>query len=403
MPPHSEEHTGARIAHVRKTRRLTQRELAALSNVSYSTVTKVEQGVMPPSPSVVGALARALSVPVSDLNGQPYFDELRQDQLDGLINPIREALNIYDLGPDPDVTPRALAALEEHADQLCAQVRATNIKQVATELPGLIHEATTAAHTSGSARSWQLLASTYRTAYDVTTKLGFPDLCTVALDRMDWAAQRASDPVLGACANTCAPWPTSGPATTRRASGWSASACPSWNRPNLGASLTSLPGNCIWEPPCSPAGTRTRTRPRSTSPSGASRSAPGLPKVHWLSFGPTNVGAHRVSVLAELDLYPDAVRQAEDMVIAGDWPPSRLAHHHAEVARAQMWTGQTEAAFKSLLKRASSPRSRPATTRPSARPMPVWTRRGAGCLILSATMVHGLACDTKTTIGPSYQ
>jgi transcriptional regulator with XRE-family HTH domain len=196
MPPYAEEHTGKRIARARKVRRLTQRELSDLSHVSYSTLTKVEQGALPASPSVIGALARALSVQVTELTGQPYLEELRQDQLDGLLQPIREALNVYDLGPDPDVVPRPTPELEAHAEELCALVRATDIKQVAAVLPGLIFEATTAAYVSPSERHWRLLASTYRTAYDVTTKLGFPDLCTVALDRMDWAAQRASDPVL---------------------------------------------------------------------------------------------------------------------------------------------------------------------------------------------------------------
>nr|MDT0527303.1 transcriptional regulator [Streptomyces sp. DSM 41633] len=119
------------------------------------------------------------------------------DQLDALINPIREALNIYDLGADPEVTPRPFDDLETHAEELCALVRATNIKQVAAELPALLHEATTAAHLSSSDRGWRLLASVDRPAYDVTSKLGYPDLCTVALDRLDWAAQRASDPLLG--------------------------------------------------------------------------------------------------------------------------------------------------------------------------------------------------------------
>nr|WP_145486573.1 MULTISPECIES: helix-turn-helix domain-containing protein [Streptomyces] len=352
MPPHSEEHTGTRIAHARKARRLTQRELADLSHVSYSTITKVEQGVMPPSPSVVGALARALSVQVSDLNGQPYVDELRQDQLDVLINPIREALNIYDLGPDPDVAPRALPALEEHADLLCAQVRATNIKKVATELPALIHEATTAAHISGTARSWRLLASTYRTAYDVTTKLGFPDLCTVALDRMDWAAQRASDPVLSgmrqylrALAYLRASDYKTGKRLVRLGMSTLEQAEPGrvldvvTGQLHLGAAV--LAGR----------DKDTDTAEGHLAEAGRIAKRTGsAEKVHWLSFGPTNVGAHRVSVLAELDLYPEAVRQAENMVIADGWPPSRLAHHHAEVARAQMWTGQTEAAFKSLIK-----------------------------------------------------
>jgi hypothetical protein len=71
-------------------------------------------------------------------------------------------------------------------------------------------------------------------------------------------------------------------------------------------------------------------------------------RVHWLSFGPTNVAAHRVSVLAELDMYPEAVRTATTMTVPPDWPLSRQAHHHAEVAWAQMWSGHTEGAFTSL-------------------------------------------------------
>ncbi|MFB6441676.1 helix-turn-helix domain-containing protein [Streptomyces sp. NPDC056411] len=225
MPSLHNDHTGARIAHLRKVRRLTQRELADLSHVSYSTLTKVEQGVLPASPSVLGALARALSVPATELTGQPYLEELRQDQLDGLINPIREALNIYDLGPDPDVSPRTVEELAEHADRLCAMVRATNIKQVAAELPGLIHEATTTAHLNPVDRSWRLLASTYRTAYDVTAKLGFFDLGMVALRshrHAGGAAGVAGRPgqLLGRVTHEappvrCPPWRTGGPRRRR--------------------------------------------------------------------------------------------------------------------------------------------------------------------------------------------
>ncbi|MFE0801021.1 helix-turn-helix domain-containing protein [Streptomyces sp. NPDC058812] len=351
MPPYAEERTGARIAHARKVRRLTQRELADLSHVSYSTLTKIEQGVMPASPSVIGALARVLSVPVAELNGQPYLDELRQDQLDGLINPIREALNIYDLGLDPDVSPRSLDELEADADELCAQVRATNIKQVAAELPGLIHEATTAAHTEATDRSWQLLASTYRTAYDVTTKLGFPDLCTVALDRMDWAAQKASDPVLSGMRQylrALAYLRASDYKTGKRLIGLGMSALQQAEQGrvvdvvtgqlHLGAAV--LAGR---DQDQDTAEGHLKEAGRIAKRTGAAE------KVHWLSFGPINVGVHRVSVLAELDLYPEAVDQAQQIAIPDDWPPSRLAHHHSEVARAQMWTGRTDAAFKSLL------------------------------------------------------
>ncbi|MCT9075015.1 helix-turn-helix domain-containing protein [Streptomyces fulvoviolaceus] len=352
MPPHIGEHTGARVAHARKVRRLTQRELADISHVSYSTLTKVEQGALPASPSVTGALARALSVPVTELTGQPYLDELRQDQLDGLINPIREALNIYDLGPDPDVSPRPVEELEAHAEKLCAMVRATNIKQVAADLPGLIHEATTTAHTVSVDRHWQLLASAYRTAYDVTTKLGFPDLCTVALDRMDWAAQRASDPVL------------SGMRQYLRALAYLRASDYRTGKRLVGLGMATLeqtePGRVLdvvtGQIHLGAAVLAGRDKDRDTAEGHlseaqriAERTGPAE-KVHWLSFGPTNVGVHRVSVLAELDLYPEAVESAQEMAIPDGWPPSRLAHHHAEVARAQMWTGRTDSAFKSLQK-----------------------------------------------------
>ncbi|MFI5754449.1 helix-turn-helix domain-containing protein [Streptomyces sp. NPDC051569] len=342
--------TGAFIARARKARRLTQRELADLSNVSYSTLTKVEQGVLPAGPSVIGALARALSVPVTELTGQPYLDELRQDQLDGLIQPIREALNIYDLGPDPDVVPRSVTDLEAHAEELCALVRATHIKKVAAELPGLIAEVTTTAHVRGEDRSWRLLAGTYRTAYDVTAKLGFPDLCTVALDRMDWAAQRASDAVVGAMRQYLRAL------TYLRASDYQTGkrlvrlgmvqleqAAASRVRDvvagqiHLGAAV--LAGRDKDEAGAEGHLAEAQRLADITGPA---------EQVHWLSFGPTNVGAHRVSVLAELDRYPEAVRTADKMRIPDDWPPSRLAHHYAEVARAQLWTGSTEAAFKSL-------------------------------------------------------
>ncbi|MYR56104.1 helix-turn-helix domain-containing protein [Streptomyces sp. SID625] len=351
MPPYPGEHAGARIKHVRKVRRLTQRQLADLSHVSYSTLTKVEQGAMPASPSVVGAIARALSVQVSDLQGQPYLEELRQDQLDGLINPIREALNVYDLGPDPDVVPRGISELEADADDLCAQVRATNIKQVATQLPTLIHEATSAAHLAPSSRGWQLLASTYRTAYDVTTKLGFPDLCTVALDRMEWAAQRASDPVLSGMRQylralaylrtsdyrTGKRLITLGMATLGQAEAGRVQDIVT-GQLHLGAAV--LAGR---DKDQDAAEGHLAEAGRIADRTGSAE------RVHWLSFGPTNVGVHRVSVLAELDMYPEAVQQAKEVHVPEGWPPSRLAHHHAEVARAQMWSGRTEDAFKSLL------------------------------------------------------
>ncbi|WP_171161743.1 helix-turn-helix domain-containing protein [Streptomyces sp. I05A-00742] len=345
------EHTGARIATTRKRRRLTQRELADRSNVSYSTLTKVEQGQMPASPSVIGSLARALSVPVVELTGQPYLEELRQDHLDGLINPIREALNVYDLGVDPDLAPRGLGELTSKAEELCMLIRATDIKQAAAELPSLICEATTVAHAEGTTEAWRTLASGYRTAYDVATKLGFIDLAAIALDRLEWAAQRASDPVLGgmrqylrALAYLRASDYRTGKRLIRLGMARLEQAAAGQERDvvtgqlHLGAAV--LAGRA--------KDSDTAEGHLAEAGQIADRTGPAE-KVHWLAFGPANVGAHRVSVLAELDEYGAAVDKARDIQLPSDWPLSRMSHHYAEVARAQMWTGRTEAAFRNLL------------------------------------------------------
>ncbi|WSR15103.1 hypothetical protein OG457_18655 [Streptomyces sp. NBC_01207] len=73
-------------------------------------------------------------------------------------------------------------------------------------------------------------------------------------------------------------------------------------------------------------------------------------KVHYLAFGPTNVKVHRVSVLAELDEYGQAAQAGRSVQVPQDWPQSRKSHHYAELARAQLWTGDLHASFENLLK-----------------------------------------------------
>ncbi|MFE6746420.1 helix-turn-helix domain-containing protein [Kitasatospora purpeofusca] len=96
---------GKRIKQIRKLRHMTQTELALKAKISASHTAQIEQGKRQASPAVLASIARALSVPPADLEGRPYLEELRRDQLDGLIQPIRESLDIFDLGADPDVAP----------------------------------------------------------------------------------------------------------------------------------------------------------------------------------------------------------------------------------------------------------------------------------------------------------
>jgi transcriptional regulator with XRE-family HTH domain len=348
--PH--DHTGARIKRLRLERHLTQRALSDLSQVPYSTLTKTEQGVIPASPHLIARLARALRVEVATITGQPYVTELRADELDVLIQPIREALDVYDLGADPDVTPRPHQLLHDDAEAMLVAVRAGEIKQTASQLPGVIVEATTAAHAAGTTEGWLLLASTYRTAYDVASKLGFPDLATIALSRMEWAAQRGSDAVVGgmyrymrALTYLRAGQYRTGDRLIRMGLGILEQADDGRQRDVLTGQLHL--GAAVM---AGRAQDKARAEGHLAEAARFAESTGEAVDVHWLAFGPTNVKVHRVSVLAELDQYDEAARAGNGLTIPKDWPASRRSHHYAEVARAQMWTGQLDTAFANLLR-----------------------------------------------------
>lgn len=348
--PH--DHTGARIKRLRLERGLTQKALSDLSLVPYSTLTKAEQGVKPASPYVIAQLARALRVNVATINGQPYVNELREDQLDILVQPIREALDVYDLGVDPEITPRPQQLLAADAEALLVAVRAGEIKQAATDVPGLIQEVTTAAHAAPSGERWLLLASTYRSAYDVASKLGYQDLAAIALSRMDWAAERASSATLGGIYRYMRALTylrdgqyRTGQRLTDLGLGILGQADPGHEREvvtgqlHLGAAVM--------------AGRSKDGAKAEGHLAEAERIAVGTgeaAKVHYLAFGPTNVRVHQVSIMAELDQYDAAVQTARGLQIPREWPQSRKSHHFAEVARAQLWTGDLDAAFENLLR-----------------------------------------------------
>ncbi|OEJ57181.1 DNA-binding protein [Streptomyces agglomeratus] len=347
-----EDHTGVRIARLRRERHLTQRALSDLSNIPYSTLTKTEQGTLPATPHLIAACARAMRVEVATIVGQPYAVELRADELDILIRPIREALDIYDLGPDPAVQPRRLEELKYEAESLCEAVRAGEIKQAASNVAGLIEEGTTAAHTMNSREGWLTLASFYRTSYDVAAKLGFPDLAQLSLARLDWAAQRGSDAVLGgmfhylrALAYLREGKHQTGERLVKLGLSTLQQADESHEREvvtgqiHLGGAV--MAGRAHDE---NGALSHLQEAERIAGATGESI------KVHWLAFGPTNVRVHRVSVLAELDKYGEAVEATSGLTIPQNWPKSRTSHHYAEVARAQMWTNNLGGAFDNLLR-----------------------------------------------------
>ncbi|MFJ6578266.1 helix-turn-helix domain-containing protein [Streptomyces sp. NPDC091368] len=182
-----DDHTDTRIKEQRRLAGLTQRELSDRIPYSYSWLTQVECGARPASVDFVAAVARALRIDVTVLTGQPYVTQMREDRLAELIRPIRESFDLHDLGDDPRVTTCTAGELVTFTEELCAHVRATHLHAAAAALPDVITELTVLCQRSPTTELWRALGSSYRTAHDVTVKLGFFDLAGVALDRLGWA------------------------------------------------------------------------------------------------------------------------------------------------------------------------------------------------------------------------
>ncbi|MBC9718442.1 helix-turn-helix transcriptional regulator [Streptomyces sp. TRM66268-LWL] len=352
MPVFDGEHTGKRIAAFRKKAGLTQLGLADRIPYSHGLLRAVERGDRTASSGLIAAVAEALRVDPAVLKGQPYVSELAQDRLMGLIRPIREALDLYDLGDNPDVTVRTTGELTAAADSLCRKVRATKLHAVATELPTLLAEITAAAYRSPTTETWQALGSAYRTAHDVATKLGFPDLSTVALDRMGWAAERASDPLLGAARQYM-----------RALSYFRNGEC------SVGLRLIEAGRSCLEqaEPGRNAFAVRgqmhlgsavlyARARDKDAVATHL-REARRLAKqtgeagdVLWMSFGPTNVKLHRTSTLIEMRQYGEAVEQSRNLIFPAGWSASRVAHHHVHRSYALMETRRYDQALAEMIK-----------------------------------------------------
>lgn len=349
MPVPPAEHTGARVARLRTLHHLTQQGLADRAHVSLGLVRSVEQGRAPATPGFIGAVARALSVSTTEITGQPYIDELRADALDGLIQPIREALDVYDLGPDPDIEPRGLDELSTDAEKLCATIRQTNLKAAAADLPALICETTTAAHLDPSDDMWRTLATTYRTAYDIASKLGYVDLATTALDRLDWAANRASDAVLGSLRQYLR-----GLAYLRAAQYATGKRLVSLGLRTIEQANDSLERKVITGQLHLGASILAARDRRGDDVTGhldeaeriAEQTGPAE-KVLWCSFGPANVTLHRVAAHTEMDQYGEAVHAAQGAQL-DTLPPSRVGHHYADLARAELWSGRADQAYQTL-------------------------------------------------------
>ncbi|MFD7910810.1 helix-turn-helix domain-containing protein [Streptomyces sp. NPDC059752] len=347
MPAPDDDHAGSRIREQRRLARLTQRELADRIPYSLSLLSQVECGARPATPGLVAAVAHALRVDSSKLTGPPAVTALPADRLVTLVAPIREALDRYDLGPNPSLADvRPVPELIAEADTLCQQVRATHLRAAGKALPRLILELTHTVCTAPTTPAWQALASAYRTAHDVALKLDHPDLARVALDRMGWAAGRASDPCLEAmqrykratlwrCA-TSAPLITSGQALL--AGEVSREALAVTGQLHLGLATVAAKDEDRAAVEAHLAAAREL----------ADRVGGEAGDVHWLSFGLANVRLHELGTSIVLRDFDEALGRARALKLPASTLTSRRARYLVDRALLEMEAGSAKTSLAYL-------------------------------------------------------
>lgn len=191
-----EQGVSARLRRLRKIRGLTQYQLAAATHFSLSLVKKVEQGSTPASAAFVTAAAHVLAVPPAHLYGvdqQPV--EQSPEEADG-IDFLRTALEAYD-DPEPEGEQLSLATVERRLQQVGRELLGMHYADATVQLPNLLQHAYVLAAASGRAgeRGRAVLHDAYRMAATVAGRFRRDDLAAIASERHILLAPSTGDPL----------------------------------------------------------------------------------------------------------------------------------------------------------------------------------------------------------------
>lgn len=353
---------GAHVASLRKLRGYTQRQLADRAHVSYSLVTKVESGHAAATPAFIGAIARALRVPVPRLTGQPYreADARQSARLHASVDPLRRALLAEDL--PTDALPRSVDDLAADVRHVSDLGRVANYVAIGETLPVLLDELATAVHAttdeSTRRRLYALLAEAYSGVSSIANLLGHLDLRDRVVDRIERASERCDDPLRVFRVR----WQRS--ASLMAASAYDlALALMDQTRRDLGDDpagmsqpMLSLYGSmhlrsAILAARASRVNGTDLSRRAWEHVDAAREVAARLGRDrddYGLAFGPSNVAQHAVSVAVELDDGTEAVTLARSTRLGATVPPVRRGHHYIDVARGYLLHGDNGRALRAL-------------------------------------------------------
>jgi transcriptional regulator with XRE-family HTH domain len=345
---------GTRIHELRALRDYSLAELGKRSHVSVSMLSRIETGDRVPSEQVIASVARALSVSVTVLHGQPYIEQLRQDQLDRLIAPLSVALDNWGIPPeDEDPPPRPLAALRAEVTKVQQFRTDSEYGQLAEMLPALLSEISysTMLHpSSGRDREvahW-LLTEAALGAFSVSYKFGYMDLARLSLSRMAMAAAESGDPRQVAAERLKrAQLSAEGPALTqglrlvRQAlrdledDGAVSTRAVRGGLLLKGVQLYGLLGDAD------------QLNAWLEEARGIARET-GETNDYLLVFGPTNTEQHAITAAGDHDEHALAVELSEGLHLPSGYPPARAGVYWIDRARSESLTARHDEALESL-------------------------------------------------------
>ncbi len=337
---------GQQIATARRARRMTQRDLADASGVSYATVRAIERGARTPGDTVLDAIAATLGVdPAQFLTGRRRAGRL-QAALPGLSG----AVAAWD---DPDDGPvRSLPELRAAVAEAVQWRLASQYLRLAQEMPMLIAELARAFHTGAQDRRAvaELLTAAYRAADAAAYKGGAFDLSARLVDLMRWAAQESGDAVLVATAayvRTEIYFAPKAHAAGLRALGRALAATPRTRTKGAIAAQGSLHMRAAVI-----AGRAGEHDAATEHLDRARHLGDQVPEDIYFgtAFGPSSVRVHEVSTAVALgDQHAArALRIAREWKPGDELPAERRSGFYVELARAQLWAGDRDHAFESL-------------------------------------------------------
>lgn len=342
----TEDTIGARIAQVRKLRGMTQSRLAQEAGVSKSMVAKVERGHEAASPTMIGALARALEVDAARLTGG---SEEGPDQLHKLVPSIRLALATVDLLPD-DLEPEPIEQLRFEVAKLGELRRDTKYAKIGAALPTLVERLLVSAREEGEP-AYGLLTGAYRAANTLAHKLGYADLSLTAMDRMEWAATLSGDPLQVAMTDYLR-------AAALARIGAGKQAMQLLHRtidqiePMTGHDDPTA--EAVYQALHMRAGTIAATMADAATSDAhlaeamvfATRIGEGV--VHETVVGPTNVQLHRIAAAVDLGESGKAVRIAESVELPDGYAKERSTYFWLDTARAHLGMNDPDGAITAL-------------------------------------------------------